>query len=80
MKMENETYGDVVKEICEVVNGTRGMVCISKARAKRVGRPHSDFLKCVKAGGLEIDIHGKYGWTAYRAEGSNEEIRRRLAR
>ncbi len=72
--MTNETYSDVVQEIAEVVNGTRGVVCISKARAKRIGCSHADFLKCVEAGGLEIDIHGKYGWTAFRPQGSNVEV------
>jgi hypothetical protein len=49
-----------------VVDGRRGWVSLTKARAKLIGISHDLLLGCAKVYQLKVSSHGRYGWTASR--------------
>jgi hypothetical protein len=57
---------EVTREIDEVVNGRRGWVALTKARAALVGIHHEFLLETARLRGLKVRPHGRYGWTGSR--------------
>ncbi|CAK0779020.1 hypothetical protein CCP4SC76_6730002 [Gammaproteobacteria bacterium] len=53
-------------EITQCVEGRRGWVNCSKARAKRFCLEPYDLVEHAKLKGLHTAVHGKYGWIASR--------------
>lgn len=64
--MNTAELDKVLDEINEVVDGRRGWVSLTKARAKLIGISHDLLLGCAKAYQLKVSPHGRYGWTASR--------------
>ena len=64
--MNTAELNKVLDEINEVVEGRRGWVSLTKARAKLIGISHDLLLGCAKAYQLKVAQHGRYGWTASR--------------
>lgn len=60
------TYDNLVNQLKEVRAGKRGWVSLSKKVAKEVGTTQNQLFVIVKALGLRLDQHGKYGYTAHR--------------
>jgi hypothetical protein len=64
--MNKPELDKVINEINEVVDGRRGWVSLTKARAKLIGISHDLLLGCAKVYQLKVSPHGRYGWTASR--------------
>jgi hypothetical protein len=64
--MNTAELDKVLDEINEVVDGRRGWVSLTKARAKLIGISHDVLLGCAKVYQLKVSPHGRYGWTASR--------------
>jgi hypothetical protein len=64
--MNKPELDKVLDEINEVVDGRRGWVSLTKARAKLIGISHDLLLGCAKVYQLKVSPHGRYGWTASR--------------
>jgi hypothetical protein len=62
--MNTAELDKVIDEINEVVDGRRGWVSLTKARAKIIGISHELLLGCAKAYSLKVAQHGRMGWTA----------------
>jgi len=57
---------EITREIDEVVNGRRGWVSLTKARAARAFMHHEVLLETARIRGLKVAQHGRMGWTASR--------------
>lgn len=64
--MNKPELDKVINEINEVVDGRRGWVSLTKARAKLIGISHDLLLGCAKVYKLKVTPHGRMGWTASR--------------
>lgn len=64
--MNTAELDKVLDEINEVVDGRRGWVSLTKARAKLIGISHDLLLGCAKVYQLKVAQHGRMGWTASR--------------
>ncbi len=60
--MNNAELNKVINEINEVVEGRRGWVSLTKARAKLIGISHNLLLGCAKAYNLRVEPHGRMGF------------------
>lgn len=56
----------IEQEIVEVVDGRRGWVSLTKARAVIAGVTHDELLQIARDNGLRTETHGKHGWTAFK--------------
>jgi len=65
--MDMEEMGKLIDEINEVVEGRRGWVSLTKARAKLIGISHNLLLGCAKVYQLKVTPHGRCGWCGSRA-------------
>jgi hypothetical protein len=65
--MNTAELNKVLDEINEVVEGRRGWVSLTKARAKLIGISHDLLLGCAKAYQLKVAPHGLCGWCGSRA-------------
>lgn len=64
--MNTAELDKVIDEINEVVDGRRGWVSLTKARAKLIGISHDLLIACAKVYQLKVAQHGRMGWTASR--------------
>jgi len=65
--MNTAELDKVLDEINEVVDGRRGWVSLTKARAKLIGISHDLLLGCAKVHQLKVAPHGRCGWSGSRA-------------
>jgi hypothetical protein len=57
----------IIEEINEVLDGRRGFVSLTKARASKVGIKHDLLLACARVHSeLETGTQGKIGWNAWK--------------
>lgn len=61
------TYDNLVNQLKEVKDGKRGWVSLTKKLAKEVGTTQDQLFIIVQVLGLELEQHGKYGYTAHKA-------------
>jgi hypothetical protein len=60
--MNTAELDKVLDEINEVLQGRRGWVSLTKARAKLIGISHSLLLACAKVYDLKVEPHGRMGF------------------
>lgn len=65
--MNKEEMDKLVQELIECSEGRRGWVCVTKARARKIGIAHDLVLGSARAFALKVQPHGRMGWTATRA-------------
>lgn len=62
--MNSAELNKVIEEINEVLEGRRGWVSLTKARAAKIGIGHELLLACARVHQLKTERHGRHGWGA----------------